>query len=192
MRKLLLTSLVVICLLAVAPAQPDTPYAFTTGQLQSALRQAGLTTQQLHSVQTFGSGNEADPAYLTVLSSSRSGWHVSVFHHAQGRFKLEWASGKLPIEFSVSSANNFSLSDIGEETTVTFSGCAPHRCGGDYHGFLLYSTVRKEVFFALLAQPEDQHRQVTFSQNALEPRNNAYKQALQSAADEIIRRTDIR
>ena len=192
MRKLLLASLLLTCLAFSGTAQPEPPYGFTSGELHSALTQSGLAAQTLCSIQTFGSGNESDPAYLAVLSSSRSGWHVSVFHRAQSQFKLEWASHNLPIEFSVSSPNNFSLFDIGEESTVMFSGCAPHRCAGDYEGFVLYSTARKEAFFALLVQQEDQPRQVTFSKNALEPRNKVYRKALQNAADEIIRRTDIR
>jgi hypothetical protein len=190
MRTFLVYALFVLTCATAALAQDDV-YGFTNAQLDSALRRSGLASQRLYSIQTFGSGN-SDPAYVTVLSGSRSGWHVSVFHRAQGGFKLEWTSGELPLEFSSSSPGNFSLFDVGEESTVMFSGCAPHRCAGDYEGFLLYSTARKEAFFALLTQQENQPRQVTFSKNASEPENKAYKQALQSAADEVIRRTDIR
>jgi len=72
-----------------------------------------------------------------------------------------------------------------------FAGCAPHRCGGDYHGFLLYSTARKQAFFVLLAEQEDQPKQVTFSKNALEPQSGPSRDALQKAANEVIRRTDV-
>jgi hypothetical protein len=172
-------------------AAQDNVYGFTNRQLQSAFRTSGLATQRLYCLQTFGAGDTEDPAYLAVLSGSRSVWHVSVFHRVQGGFKLEWISRKLPLELSVSSPGQFSIVDVGEESTVIFSGCAPHRCGGDYHGFLLYSTVRKEAFFALLAQQEDKSRRLTFSDNALEPANKDYKEALQRAADEMTRSADL-
>jgi len=176
-----------LCCFTVAAQQDDTS-GFTNRQLEAALKSTGLSGQRLYSLQTFGT---QDAAYLAVLSSYASGWRVSVFRRANGGFALEWASHKLPTEFSVSSAGNFSLYDIGEETTVTFSGCAPHRCAGDYEGFLLYSTAKKEAFFALLTQQENQARQVTFSKNALDPRNARYKEALQKAADDMIHRTDL-
>ena len=140
------TLLCCVCLLLICgttTVAQDDVYGFTNQQLQSAFRRNGLAIQRLYSVQTFGAGDTENPAYLAVLSSSRSGWHVSVFHRIEGGFKLEWVSPKLPMEFSVSSPGQFSIFDVGEESTVTFSGCAQHRCGGDYHGFLLYSTVRK-------------------------------------------------
>ena len=171
-------------------AQDDVS-GFTNAQLESAFRLSGLASQRLYSIQTFGSGDSANPAYVTVLSSSRSGWHVSVFHRIQGGFKLEWNSGDLPVEFSVASPSNLSLFDVGDESTVMFSGCAPHRCGGDYEGFLLYSTEAKEAFFALLTAQENQSRQVMFSKNASDPKNKVYRQALQGAVDEVIRRTAI-
>ncbi len=173
-----------------APAQQDDGYGFTNSQLESALKKSGLATQRLYSIMTFGDADHGDPSYLTALSSSRSGWHVSVFHRSQKGFELEWSSGNLPIEFAVSSPEEFSLFDVGEESTVMFSGCAPHRCGGDYHGFLLYSPVRKEAFFAQFGQQDDQPKHVTFSKNALDPKNREYKDALQKAADNIIRRTN--
>jgi hypothetical protein len=191
MRTLVFCALLLLVCGTTALAQDDI-YGFTSRQLESALRLSGLASQRLHSIQTFGSGDTGNPAYVTVLSSSRSGWHVAVFHRVQGGFKVEWSSGELLLEFTVSSPGNFSLFDVGEESAVMFSSCAPHRCAGDYEGFLVYSTARKEAFFARLAQPEDKPSRVTFSKNALEPKNSPYKQALQNAADEVIRRTDIR
>ena len=190
-RTLLLSTLLLVCVVSLS-AQDDDVYGFTATQVNAVLTKNGLTSQRLHSLQTFGSDGPANPAYLAVLSSSHSGWHISVFHRMKGGFKLEWASHNLPVEFSVSAPGNFSVSDIGDESTVIFSGCAPHRCGGDYHGFVLYSPVRKEAFFALLSQEEDQPRKVTFSNNALEPRNSIYKEALQKQVDEVIHRTDIK
>jgi hypothetical protein len=187
---------IVLCFLfltcGITAFSQDDVSGFTNAQLESAFRLSGLASQRLYSIQTFGSGDNGNPGYVAVLSSSRSGWHVWVFHRIQGGFKLEWSSGELPIEFSVSSPRNISLVDVGGESTVMFSGCAPHRCGGDYHGFLLYSTERNAAFFALLSQHEKEPRQITFSKNTLEAKNNAYRRALQSAVDEIIRRTDIR
>jgi hypothetical protein len=188
MRALFFSALLLIS--GVASFAQDDVYGFTNGQLQSALRQSGVASQRLYSIQTFGAEDNGDPAYLTVLSSSRSGWHVSILHRIRGGFNVEWSSGRLPAEFEMSSPGNFSIYDIGEESTVMFSGCAQHRCGGDYHGFLLYSTVRKEAFFALLSQQEDQPRKVTFSNNALEPKNKSYMDALQKAANEVIHMTD--
>jgi hypothetical protein len=173
-------------------AQDDDVYGFTTKQFQSALVNSGLAPQRFYSIQTFGSGDTGPPAYITVLSSSRSGWHVTVFHRVQGGFKVEWSSHRLPVEFSVSSPHNFSVEDIGDESTVRFSGCARHRCAGDYEGFLLYSTLRKQAFFALLTQQDNQPRRVTFSPNALQPMNQGYKDALQRAVDEVVRRTEFK
>ncbi|MBZ5707276.1 MAG: hypothetical protein LAN63_18160 [Acidobacteriia bacterium] len=197
-RKVLAVRTLICCavLFAVcganASAQDDDVYGFTTKQLQSALVSSGLAPQRLYSVQTFGSGDTERPAYMAVLSSSRSGWHVTVFHRVQEGFKVEWSSHQLPVEFSVSSPDNFSVEDIGDESTVRFSGCAPHRCAGDYEGFLLYSTLRKQAFFALLTQQENQPRRVTFSPNALQPMNQNYKDALQRTVDEVVRRTELK
>jgi hypothetical protein len=197
-RKVLAVRTLICCSILFAmcgintSAQDDDVYGFTTKQFQPALANSGLARQRLYSVQTFGSGDTESPAYVAVLSSSLSGWHVTVLNRVQGGFKVGWSSHQLPVEFSVSSPDNFSVEDIGEESTITFSGCAPHRCGGDYEGFLLYSALRKQAFFALLTQQENQPRRVTFSPNALQPMNQSYKDALQRAVDEVIRRTEFK
>jgi len=190
-RTLFLSVVLLLCVVSLS-AQNDDGDGFTATQVNAALSKSGIASQRLHGLQTFGSDDTGNPAYLAILSSSRSGWHVSVLHRIKGGFKLEWASQNLPIEFDVSGPDNFGVTDVGDESTVIFSGCAPHRCAGDYQGFLLYSPVRKEAFFALLSQQEDQPRKVTFSSNALEPRNSVYKEALQQQVDEVIRRTDIK
>jgi hypothetical protein len=188
-RTLLCFAILFTTTVRTSVAQDDF-YGFTAKQFESALTNSGLERQRLYSVQTFGSGDAEHPAYFAVLSSARSGWHVTVFHRVQGGFRAEWSSDQLPIEFSVSSPENFSVEDIGEEFTVRFSGCAPHMCAGDYQGFLLYSPVRKQAFFARLRQEEKQPSRITFSPNALEPQNRSYKDALQQAVDSVIRRTD--
>ncbi len=191
MRTLICCGCLLVMCGAIAAQQNEISYGFTNEQLQSALSHSGLAAQQLYSIQTFGDSDTAHPAYMTVLSSSRSGWHVWVFSRVRGGFELEWSSGKLPIEFSVSSPGEFSIFDIGDESTVMFSGCAPHLCGGGYHGFLLFSTARKDIFFAQLDNRGNKPRRSSFSKNALEPRNQAYKDALQKVADEVILRTDV-
>ncbi len=130
---------------------------------------------------------------LAVLSGSRTGWHISAFHLRAGRFQREWYSLNLPNQFEVSSPYNLSIEDAGDEHVISFSGCARHMCGGDRHGFLVYSPTVKEAFFALLENVDEQTgRHVTFSKNALEQRNEKYKQVLQKAVDDTIRRTDIK
>ncbi len=192
MRSLICCFLLLVIGCPIVSAQPDDLQGFSSTQLQSALAKAGIAAQRLYSVRTFGEGELARPAYMAVLSVARSGWRIAVFQRVQGGFKLEWHSHNLPIEFSVSSARNFSIENIGDEATVMFSGCAPHDCGGDFQGFFLYSTARKEAFFALLTHEKGQPRRVTFSENALETVNQSYKDALQRNADEVIRRTDLR
>ncbi len=191
MRTLIYCGCFLLMCSIISAQQNDIPYGFTNQQLEAALSHSGLVSQRLYSIQTFGDSDTAHPAYMAGLSSSKSGWHVWVFHRVRGGFELEWSSGKLPIEFSVSSPGEFSIFDIGDESTVMFSGCAQHLCGGGYHGFLLYSTARKDIFFALLDNRGNQPRRISFSKNALEQRNRAYKDALQKAVDEVIRRTDV-
>jgi len=170
-------------------ANDDDPYGFTVGQLHSAMLRGGLTGQRLNSVHTFGAGDGGFvPAYVGILSSSRSGWHISVFRRVAGGFRREWYSQKLPSEFAVSSPENFSIEDVGDESVVVFSGCAPHMCGRaiGLNGVLLYSTERKEVFFARYEpQAGNPSGSVQFSKNVSEARNQRYREALQKALDAI-------
>jgi hypothetical protein len=162
----------------------DDAIGFTNEQLQSALRKTGLTTQRLYGLQSFFSGNREDYAYLAVLSGSTSDRKISVFHYAKSGFELEWDSGPLATEFSSSPPYLLSVFEVGEESTVTLSGCAVHHCGNDYQGgLILYSPVRKEGFTALFAWKKDQPLHITFSKNALEPRNQSYKDALQKTVE---------
>lgn len=186
MRTILICGFLLLAcaITALAQENPYDPYSFTSGELQSALRQGHLTTQELNNIQTFDSGDDnRQDLYLAVLSTSRSGWHVSVFHRIRGGFKLEWASGNLPREFDLSSSDGLSVLAMGKESTVMFSGCVPHNGCAD-SGTLLYSPARKEAFFAFETQQENRPRRFTFSKNALEPKNNRYKMALENAADQ--------
>lgn len=190
-----------ICLLLVVLAgsaslaiSEDT-YGFSVKELRSALDRAGLGTQRLCKIQTFGSGGTAVlpvPAYVAVLSTSRSGWQVSVFRRVAGGFLLEWSSRKLPSEFSVSSPDELSIQDVGDEPVVVFSGCAPHDCGGTrgVAGFLLYSTLRKQAFYVRYighSMYDTSGSVVTFSKNVLEQENQPYKEALRKQIDSLIR-----
>lgn len=188
MRKLIVFAVLVAICGSAAYAQDDLN-GFTMNQLQRTLGSSSLIHQKLWAIQTFGSGDIERPAYLTVLSSSRSGWHISVFHRVKGGFRPEWLSRSLSAEFDRSSPDNFSVEKIDDDFTVRFSGCAAHRCGGDVHGFLLYSTVKKQAFFALLERQEDMSNKVTFSANVLDPNNRKYKEVLQASIDDLVRRT---
>lgn len=174
------------------PAQPEDTYGFTLRELQSALTSAGLSAQRICNIQTFGwaagiTKAAPIPAYIAVLSTSRAGWLISVFRRVSGGFQLDWTSHKLPYEFSVASPQHLSVEYIGDEPVVMFAGCAPHMCD-DTGGYLLYSTSTKQAFYVRYSGHSDSESAVgavTFSQNALEPSNQAYKQALQRRIDSL-------
>jgi hypothetical protein len=178
-------SILILLMSATITVAQNDVIGFTNKQLQSALSKTELTGQRLYGLQSFFSGRREDYAYLAVLSGSTSGRKISVFHHVKTGFDLEWDSGQLPTEFSSSDPYLLSVFEIGEESTVTLSGCSPHHCGNDYQGgIILYSPVRKEGFTALFAWKGDQPLHITFSKNALEPRNQSYKEALQKSIEE--------
>lgn len=64
-----------------------------------------------------------------LMAAKSSGWQIFLFHFQDnGKFSLEWKSGKLDDSFAVSSATQFQPYTSFGEQTFTFSGCAAHNC----------------------------------------------------------------
>lgn len=116
-----------------------------------------------------------------------SGWRVTVLLNLAGNLRVEWKSGGLPYDFSVSSPGELEIDDLGEEQVVEFSGCAPHDCGGvdGVSGMLLYASRVKQGFFAHYRSDSSKgfgsFGSLDFSDNAEEPAHSRYKVALEKA-----------
>ena len=191
--------IILLCLVlgwVYSTAESQDTYGFTLQELHSALDRAGLGAERICNIQTFGSGQGSEilpiPAHIAVLSTSHEGWKVSVFRRVKGGFQLEWSSHKLPDEFAVSSPDHLSIEDVGDESVVTFSGCAAHMCNGvgGVAGFLVYSTSRKQAFFVRYSganEYDTSGSEVKFSRDALQPANAQYKAVLQRGIDSLTR-----
>jgi hypothetical protein len=196
MQRRLFSSLlglaIVIALPRVAYAAEDDLSGFTLQQLDAAITKGGLATQKMYSILTFDS-DERRGANIAILSSSHTGWHVTVLHRIQGGLKMEWRSGKLPNDIEVSSSNNFEIEymDDGEQV-VEFSGRAAHDCGdlNGVFGVLLYSPRSKQVFFTHYrfdeGKPLGSFGSLEFSENASAAGNDKYKMKLQKAMNKTL------
>jgi hypothetical protein len=196
MQKLLFSSLLcaamVVTPLRIAFSAEDDLSGFTLQQLDAAIANSGLATDKIYSILTFDS-DERREANIAILSSSHSGWHVTVLHRVKGGLKAEWRSGKLPYDFAVSSSNNLKIQhmDDGEEV-VEFSGCAAHLCGrlDGVVGMLLYSSRSKQVFFAHYqydeGKPMGSFGSLDFSANTSTLDKERYKIALQKAMSKTL------
>lgn len=194
MRKMLFSTVwcfvLILCSANPTCAQYD-PNAFTSEQLEAAMRQSGVATETIYSVLTFDTG-ERKGVSLAILSLSRSGWHVTVLHRAPDGLKVEWRSDKLSDDFAVSSSDNLEIDSVDNERIVKFSGCARHECGGvdGVFGVLLYSSRAREAFFAHYSsdqrKPIGSFGSLEFSRNAGESGNERYKAALQKTMSAIL------
>lgn len=178
---------------AALSAQDDLS-AFTSKQLDTAITNSGLAQQKIYAIHTFDIG-ERPGANIAILSSSRSGWQVTVLRHIKAGLEVEWRSGRLPDDFAVSSFNNLEIENIDDgEQVVQFSGCARHMCGGvdGLFGVLLYSPRSKQVFFAHYRWDEGKtigsFGSVELSENANRPGHERYKRALQNAMNKALGR----
>ena len=187
-----LCAAVIFVPLTAALSAQDDPSAFTSQQLDSAITNSGLAQQKIYAIHTFDSG-ERPGANIAILSSSRSGWHVTVLRHLKTGLEVEWRSGRLPDDFAVSCFNNLEIEDIDDgEQVVQFSGCARHMCGGvdGLFGVFLYSPRLKQVFFAHYrwdeGKPIGSFGSVELSENANKPGHERYKRALQNAMSKTL------
>lgn len=164
----------------------DGETGFTLKQLNNVLAKAGIATQRVESILTFSDLGEAG-SHIAILSSSRSGWRVTVLRNLAGGLKVEWTSGGLQDDFSVSSPDALEIDDLGEEQVVEFSGCAPHDCGGldGVSGMVLYAPRVKQAFFVHYRSDSKKgfgsFGSLDFSDNAEVPANARYKAALEKA-----------
>lgn len=120
---------------------------FTLKQWNSALVASGIESQRIYSILTFRDPESA--THIAILSGSRTGWHVTVLQNVTSDLKVEWKSGRLADDFSVSSADALEIDDLGDEQAVEFSGCARHMCGGidgEVFGMVLYAPRVKQAF----------------------------------------------
>jgi hypothetical protein len=195
MKNLLFPSVlcaaVILAPLRAAFSAEDDLSGFTLKQLNEAIRDSKAATHKIYSILTFDS-EERSGANIAMLSSSNSGWRVTVLHRVTGGLKVEWRSGKLPKDFAVSSSHNLEVEDVEDEQVVEFSGCAPHDCGGlsGVLGVLLYSPRSKQVFYAHYrsdeGKPIGSFGSLEFSGNASDPSNERYKAALRKAMGKIL------
>ena len=166
---------------------------FTLTQLNAALNKSGVATGKLYSILTFDS-EDRDGANIAVLSGSHTGWHLAILHRTKGGLSVQWRSGNLPKDFSVSSSRNMIIKNVGDEQVVEFSGCAPHDCGGldGVQGVLLYSLESNQVFFAHYRfddqKPIGSFGSLEFSDDVLRPANERYKNALEKQMNGILGR----
>jgi hypothetical protein len=182
-----LCAAIVLAPQSIASAEADYLSGFTLKQLNTAIEKSGIANQELDSILTFRDLGDAQE-HIAILSSSRSGWHVTVLHSnlAEG-LEVEWKSGKLHDDFSASSSDALEIDDLGDEQVVVFSGCAPHNCGGvdGVFGMVLYAPRVKQAFFAHYdyddRKPRGSFGSLDFSSNTTLPVNDRYKAALQSA-----------
>ena len=191
MTKLVFSSVLCAAILLSSPriasASDDWLSGFTLKQLNAAIVNSGIGSQRIESILTFRDLRDAG-AHIAILSSSHSGWHVTVLDNIAGGLKLEWKSGGLRNDFSVSSPDALDIDDLGEEQVVEFSGCAPHDCGGvdggDF-GMVLYAPRKRQAFFAHYRyddhKPQGTFGSLDFSDNAMEAANAQYKAALEKA-----------
>ena len=182
---------VILAPLRAASSAEDDLSGFTLKQLDEAIRDGNAATHKIYSILTFDS-EERSGANIAMLSSSNSGWHVTVIHRVIGGLKVEWRTGRLPEDFAVSSSHNLHIEDVEDEQVVEFSGCAPHECGGLYGvlGVLLYSPRSKQAFYAHYrsdeGKPIGSFGSMEFSENASDPSNERYKAALRKAIGKIL------
>lgn len=178
---------IVLAPLRIASASDDGLPGFTLRQLKAASENAGIATQRIYSIFTFQDLGDAK-AHVAILSGSRSGWHVTVLHNVAGGLEVEWKSGGLPDDFSVSSSDALEIDDLGDEQVIEFSGCARHLCGGvdgGVFGMVLYAPRVRQAFFAHYNydehKPAGSFGALDFSNNAMAAGNERYKAALGKA-----------
>jgi hypothetical protein len=171
----------------IASASDDGLPGFTLKQLNVAIVESGIGSQRIASILTFRDLGDSG-SHIAILSSSHTGWHVTVLHNITGGLKVEWKSGGLHDDFSVSSPDELEIDDLGDEQVVEFSGCAPHDCGGldgGVFGMVLYAPRVRQAFFAHYSY--DEHKpmgsfgSLDFSDNAMVAPNARYKAALEKA-----------
>jgi hypothetical protein len=173
--------------LRIASASDGSLPGFRLKQLDTAIVNSGIGTQRIDSILTFRDLGDAG-AHIAILSSSRSGWHVTILFNLAGGLQVEWKSGGLHDDFSVSSSDALEIDDLGDEQVVEFSGCAPHLCGGvdgGVFGMVLYAPHVRQAFYAHYHYGEDKPRgsfgSLDFSSNATAVGNERYKAALDRA-----------
>jgi len=187
-----LSAALVLAPMGVALSAQDDLSGFTLEQLNAAIRSSGAGAQKIYSILTFDS-EDRQGSNLAMLSSSRSGWHITVLHRVEGGLKVVWRSGNLPQDFNVSSSNSLKIEVVEDEQVVEFSGCAPHLCGdvNGVIGVLLYSPSSKQAFSAHYKyddrKPLGNFGTLELSKNANEPGNERYKAALRKAMSEALR-----
>jgi hypothetical protein len=176
--------------LRVAYSAEDDLSTFTLKQLDTAISNSDAAAQELDSILSFHNMGEAN---IAILSSSRAGWSITVFHRVPGGIKVGWRSGALTNDFSVVSLDGLEIENVDGETVLEFSGCAAHECAGadGIFGVLLYSPRSKQAFFAHYRF--DEHKPIgsfgslQFSENANEPGHERYKVALREAMNKALR-----
>lgn len=181
-----------ITLPKIAYSTGDDLSGYTVQQLDTAITKGGLADQKIYSILTFDS-DQLPGANIAILSSSHTGWHVTILHRINGGLKVEWRSGKLPDDIAVSSYNSLKIEHMDDgEQVVEFSGCAAHECGGvdGVFGVLLYSSRSKQVFYAHYrwdeGAPLGSFGSLDFSKNATAAENEKYKMALQKAMNKAL------
>jgi hypothetical protein len=196
MTKLVLSTILsaAATLFPIKSAASDTGQpGFTLKQWSAAMVKSGIDRERVYSILTFR--NLGDPGeHIAILSGFRSGWHVTVFNNIAGGLKIEWKSGGMRSDFSVSSPDELEIDDLGDEQVVEFSGCAPHMCGGidgGEFGMVLYAPRVGQAFFAHYSyddkKPRGSFGSLDFSDNALSAGNERYKAALDRAMKQKLR-----
>lgn len=197
MRKSFTSVLVPFLLVLSLPLEnrlwaEDDLLRFTAQQLNTAMVKSGLSTQRISSIQSVV--NDRGQTDLAILSSSRSGWRVTVLQRVPGGFHLQWQSGKLPDDITVSTSDSLKIETLDDgERVVQFSGCAAHECAGKEGAFgvLLYSPRANQVFLAHYRfdgkRAAASVGPLGFSENANERGHEKYKAALQKTMERILR-----
>ena len=187
MTRLLFCAVIIFGTFGIASASDQGLPGFTLQQLNAALVSSGVTSQRIGSILTFRDLGDSG-AHVAVLSSGRSGWHVTILHNVSGGLNVEWKSGGLRDDFSMSSPDALEIDDLGDEQVIEFSGCAPHMCGGvdgGEYGMVLYAPRVKQAFFAHYSyddhKPKGSFGSLDFSSNSETVGNERYKAALAHA-----------
>lgn len=118
----------------------------------------------------------AESPYAAALTSGKHGWRIVVFLRDGGVTNVDWDSGFLKRPLQAASPDNFVLTPrVGPHFGVSFSGCDPQNCTGNY-GAVLYLPWSHQFF-----RKEVGGRSVGCSQSLLDPGNAAALRAIDAA-----------
>jgi hypothetical protein len=119
------------------------------------------------------SGDKQSISAALATFDDKKGWQLLVFHSLEGRkYQLEWQSSKLDDSFYISNPGALKVFSLGDETAISFEGCARHACP-DVFSILLYVPSRRSSFTATYIRGK-----VTYSPSLTTEEQESYKSVL--------------